>query len=98
MEIKDRIRVYKKGEQWEILAFCKTQHGSKNPARCEPNSLDLHPYLPKPNKRMRIRGTTCLCCARHQLYFNDCKNTTKERNERDAPWMRVEMLENGEER
>jgi hypothetical protein len=32
------------------------------------------------------------------LYFNDCKNTTKERNERDAPWMRVEMLENGEER
>jgi hypothetical protein len=32
------------------------------------------------------------------LYFNDYKNTTKERHERDAPWMRVEMLEKGEER
>ena len=49
--------------------FCKTQHESKNPTRCEPNSLDLHPYLPKPKKGMR-----------------------------HAPWMRVEMLEKGEER
>jgi hypothetical protein len=32
-------------------------------------------------------GTTYHGCARHQLDFNDCKNTTKERNARmDKSW------------
>jgi hypothetical protein len=89
-----------KGNQCEILAFFNSKHELENPIVYESRSLNLHPYLLKPEKGMRIKGeTTCLCsCAQHQSTFNHYKIRTRTRHGLGMlPCMRLEMLQKADE-